>query len=204
MIRAVSGRAAVDDRVRGLLVTWCLNKVTAGNTSGAATRRAAVSGGDRPILHGRRSPSRGLVDKKSAAALGVTFGVQIKDGTPIGFFSLNWVVPFSRLAMLGARIGEPEYWGGGYGTDALTLLVDYAFDWLDMHKLWLGTTSYNARVQRQMEKVGFALEARARAEAYIDGAWYGGLLYGLLREEWPGRAAVIERIGLRAPDGATG
>ncbi len=196
--------------LRGLLVDLVpLNKVYRDREHVWRNHEASFwsSGGDRPIAS-RAQVARmyeGWLDgKERGAALGVTFGVQTKDGTPIGFFSLNWVVPFSRLAMLGARIGEPEYWGGGYGTDALTLLVDYAFDWLDMHKLWLGTTSYNARVQRQMEKVGFALEARARAEAYIDGAWYDGLLYGLLREEWPGRAAVIERIGLRAPDGATG
>jgi RimJ/RimL family protein N-acetyltransferase len=128
----------------------------------------------------------------------IAFGVQTKDGTPIGGFFINWLLPYHRLAMLGAVIGEPDYWGGGYGTDALTLIVDYAFDWLDMHKVWLGTTSANARVMRQMEKVGFALEARSRQESYMDGQWVDGLLYGLLREEWPGRDAVIERIGLRA------
>lgn len=128
----------------------------------------------------------------------VWFGIQTKDGKPLGDIALNWVVPYHRLAMLGAAIGEPEYWGGGYGTDALTLIVDYAFDWLDLHKLWLGTMGINVRVQRQMEKVGFTLEARRRRMMYADGNWVDELNYGLLREEWPGRAAVIEKLGLRA------
>jgi RimJ/RimL family protein N-acetyltransferase len=128
---------------------------------------------------------------------GVAFGIQTKDGKPIGYMGINWLVPYHRLAMLGAKIGEPEYWGGGYGTDALLLLLDYAFDWLDLHKAWLMTTTMNHRVMRQMEKVGFTLEAQQRKSALADGVWYDWLAYGLLREEWPGRAAVIERIGLR-------
>ncbi|HMM27365.1 MAG: GNAT family protein [Chloroflexota bacterium] len=162
------------------------------------------SGGDRYIVS-RATIERQRQERAEEAghlgpARGVMFGVQTKDGTPIGFFALNWLVPHSRLAMLGARIGDPAYWGGGYGTDALLLLIEYAFDWLDMRKLWLGSTSANARVMRQMEKAGFVLEARARRAALMDGAWHDGLLYGLLREEWPGREAMIERLDRRAKE----
>jgi len=159
------------------------------------------SGGERPIMsqamiaarHARWAEER----ERAGGERGVAFGVQTKDGKPLGFFGVNWVAPAHRLAMLGAKIGEPEYWGGGYGTDALLLLLDYTFDWLDMRKVWLMTTSMNARVMRQMEKVGFALEARQRQSALADGVWYDWLAYGLLREEWAGRATLVERLGLR-------
>lgn len=130
------------------------------------------------------------------------FGIQTKDGTPIGVFFVGDIKPHLRLAILGAQIGEPEYWGGGYGTDALLLVVDYAFDWLDLRRLWLVTMSLNARVMRQMQKVGFALEVRQRRATLADGEWHDLLFYGLLREEWPGREAVVERLGLcqRLPD----
>ncbi|MBI5957694.1 MAG: GNAT family N-acetyltransferase [Chloroflexi bacterium] len=128
----------------------------------------------------------------------VMWGVQTKDGKPLGDIAMNWVVPHCRLSMLGAAIGEPEYWGGGYGTDALLLITDYAFDWLDMHKLWLSTMGLNVRVQRQMAKVGYKLESRRRQAFRADGQWVDELSYGLLREEWPGRAAIIEKLGLKA------
>lgn len=128
----------------------------------------------------------------------VTFGLQTKAGTPIGFISINWLHTTHRLALLGAKIGEPDHWGGGYGTDALLLIVDYAFDWLDVRKIWLLTTSMNERVQRQMVKCDFKLEARQRRAALADGVWYDWLAYGLLREEWPGRDAMITRLALRA------
>lgn len=129
----------------------------------------------------------------------VTFGIQTKDGAPLGSISTAFVSLHSRQAMLGMSIGEPDYWGGGYGTDALLLMVDYCFDWLDFHRLWLSTMEINARVLRQMEKVGFTLEGRRRAQWFVDGhGWADDVTFGLLRDEWPGRAAVIDRIGLKA------
>ncbi len=163
------------------------------------------SGGDRYFATKamvRRHMERWAEERERGADDDVAFGIRTKDGEPIGFIGINWMVPYHRLAMLGAKIGEPDYWGGGYGTDALLLLLEYAFDWLDIHKAWLMTTTMNRRVMRQMEKVGFTLEAQQRRAALADGVWYDWLAYGLLREEWPGRAAVIERIGLRAREEA--
>jgi RimJ/RimL family protein N-acetyltransferase len=127
----------------------------------------------------------------------VTFGIQTKAGTPIGLFRLNRVHPHHRLSMLSAFIGEAAYWGGGYGTDALLLIVDYAFDWLDLNKVWLQTMSLNERVMRQMEKVGFTLEARQRQSTWANNGWADMLSYGLRREEWPGRRVLVEKLGLR-------
>ncbi len=129
---------------------------------------------------------------------GVHFGIQTKAGKPIGTFGINWLLAHHRLAMLGAIIYEADYWGGGYGTDALLLIVDYAFDWLDLRKIWLSTMSLNARVLRQMEKVGFTMEARHKEAVFARGAWHDEVVYGLLREEWPGREAMVQKLGLRA------
>lgn len=131
---------------------------------------------------------------------GVPFGVQTKSGRPLGYFGINFIIQHSRAAMFGASIGDPEYWGGGYGTDALLLLTDYAFDDLDMRRVFLATMSLNARVMRQMEKVGFTLEARRRQAIHADGVYYDELYYGLMRDEWPGRAALIEKLGLKAKE----
>ena len=160
-----------------------------------------ASVGERAVMS-RASIERRQQERAERAESGprhsVWFGIRTKDGKPLGDIALNWVVPHHRLSMLGAMIGEPDYWGGGYGTDALLLIVDYAFNWLDFHKLWLGTMAPNVRAQRNVEKAGFKLEARGRREMYADGEWVDHLLYGLLREDWPGREAVIARLGLKA------
>jgi RimJ/RimL family protein N-acetyltransferase len=159
------------------------------------------SAGDRPVVSKaayKRHTEQWDERRARRPSPGVWFGIQTKSGTPIGQVMLENVLPHHRVAMLGILIGEPEYWGGGYGTDALLLIVDYAFDWLDFHRLWLGTMSINARMSRAASKVGFRLEAVQRGTWYADGVWYDSLLYGLLREEWPGRAATVEKLGLRA------
>lgn len=141
---------------------------------------------------------QGWAEGRERGDLTVPFGVRTKEGKRIGFVGITALHPVHRLALLGARIGEPEYWGGGYGTDALLLLIEYAFDWLELRKVWLVTTSINVRVMRQMDKVGFVLEGCQRRSIYGDGEWYDDLFYGLLRDEWPGRAALVETLGLRA------
>ena len=129
---------------------------------------------------------------------GVAFGIQTKDGQPLGYLGLNWIATHRRVGNLGAVIGEKAFWGGGYGTDALLLCVDYAFDWLDLRRVYLETIALNGRVTRQMEKVGFRLEAQHRRATFADGVWADVLVFGLMREEWPGRAAMIEKLGLQA------
>jgi RimJ/RimL family protein N-acetyltransferase len=133
----------------------------------------------------------------------IFFGIQTKPDAaepckPLGFMGLVEIAFHHRTGMLGTRIGEPEYWGGGYGTDALLLIVDYAFDWLDLRRLWLKTMGNNVRVHRQMAKVGFVREGEQREASYADGEPVGWVHYGLLREEWPGRAAMVEKLGLHA------
>ncbi len=128
----------------------------------------------------------------------IEFGVQTKDGTPIGQMGINWMSGPHRFANLGALIGEPDYWGGGYGTDAFILLVDYLFNWLDLRRIYVGTMESNVRVQRMMEKVAFVYEGRHRQMWYVDGGWQDDLIYGVMRDEWPGRAALVEKLHIRA------
>lgn len=129
---------------------------------------------------------------------GVYFMMRARDGHAIGSMGLNWVNPWNRVAELGVWIGECDYWGGGYGTDGLLLLCEYAFRWLDLRRLVLGTMNINQRMRRSAEKVGFRLEVRSRRVALFEGEWVDDVTYGMMREEWRGREALVEVLGLRA------
>ena len=129
---------------------------------------------------------------------GVHFMMRARDGNIIGNISLNWVDYYNRVAYLGSWIGEPDYWSGGHGTDALLLLVEYALSWMDMRRLALSTMGPNVRAQRNVEKVGFRLEARERQATLLNGEWVDALTYGMLREEWRGRDVLVEELDLRA------
>jgi RimJ/RimL family protein N-acetyltransferase len=129
---------------------------------------------------------------------GVHFMMRARDGNLIGSMGLNWVNYWSRVAWIGAWIGEEAYWGGGHGTDGLLLIMDYAFNWLDLRRLALQTMGLNARAQRNVEHCGFQLEARQRESTFVNGQRVDALNYGVLREEWPGREVLVEQLGLRA------
>jgi RimJ/RimL family protein N-acetyltransferase len=85
---------------------------------------------------------------------------------------------------LGIGIGNKLYWGKGYGREAISLLVDYAFRYRNMHKVFLRVHGVNERAQRAYKAVGFVEEGRLRAHVYSNGA-YDDLVYmGILRSEW--------------------
>lgn len=128
---------------------------------------------------------------------GVHFMMQTKDGKIIGNIGLNWVDQWNRFANLGAWIGEMDYWSGGFGSEGLLLVADYAFRWLDLRRLFLGTMGLNERAQHNVEKCGFRLEARRREVTVVDGVRSDELVYGMLREEWAGYEVMAERLGLR-------
>jgi RimJ/RimL family protein N-acetyltransferase len=107
----------------------------------------------------------------------------LTDNKLIGFIMLYVRWSHQRAAVI-IDIGEPEYWGRGYGSDAMSLGVNYGFRELGLYKISLGVFSYNARAIRAYEKVGFVHEARQRAMLYRDGQRYDMLEMGIIRPEW--------------------
>src|SRR5258706_11033228 len=105
--------------------------------------------------------------------------------------SIMWV---HQIAWLGMGIGEPEFRGKGYGTDALRLTVNYAFRELNVYRVSLSTYSYNTRAIHGYEKVGFVREGTIRGMVQRDGQRYDEIMMGLLRSEWEQQAHVEELL----------
>jgi RimJ/RimL family protein N-acetyltransferase len=107
------------------------------------------------------------------------------DGTLIGAMVLrNQENLPSRSATFGILIGDPAYLDRGYGTEASTLLLDYAFAVLGYHKINLDVFEYNARAQAMYEKLGFVLEGRRRENHWSRGRFWDEILMGVTAEEW--------------------
>jgi RimJ/RimL family protein N-acetyltransferase len=98
-----------------------------------------------------------------------------------GFFDLHWNHGDSLIVI---AIGEREYWGKGYGTDALNTLLRYAFQELNLRRASLIVFEYNGRARRSYEKAGFTLEGRIRGAMLRDGQRWDWLIMGVLREDW--------------------
>ncbi|MEU9120868.1 GNAT family protein [Streptomyces sp. NPDC048506] len=65
-----------------------------------------------------------------------------------------------------------EATGRGIGTEAIRLLLDYAFDRVRLHRVQLEVFAFNDRARRAYEKCGFEVEGRMREALFWDGAWH--------------------------------
>ncbi|MGH2448310.1 MAG: GNAT family N-acetyltransferase [Chloroflexota bacterium] len=118
--------------------------------------------------------------------------IQTKNATPIGqidYYDLDWQ---ARSAWTSIMIGDPEYWGGGFGTDAMRTLVGYLFHQLDLHRVSLTVHASNTRAQRSYEKSGFVKEGTLRQWQFFDDHWVDGILMAVLRDDFD-RAATSAR-----------
>jgi len=107
------------------------------------------------------------------------------EGTLIGAMALrNEENLPSRSATFGIIIGDRAYLDRGYGTEASTLLLDYAFAVLGYHKINLDFFEYNARARAMYEKLGFVLEGRRRENHWSRGRFWDDILMGVTAEEW--------------------
>lgn len=71
-----------------------------------------------------------------------------------------------------------KHWGKGYGTETVTLVDDFAFNTLKLHKLHARVVDANIGSSRVLEKNGFVLEGRLKDYYFIEGSYYDGMLYG--------------------------
>ncbi len=76
-----------------------------------------------------------------------------------------------------------SYWGRGYGTKSITLLTDFAFDTLKLHKLHASVVDANIGSARILEKNGYILEGRLQDHFFIEDNYYDSLLYGKIKSK---------------------
>ena len=114
----------------------------------------------------------------------------LQDDRLIGFVVLFNVKWSNQSAEMAIGIGEPAYWGKGYGSDALHLILNYAFNELNLYRVSLTVLSYNDRAIRAYERAGFQREGIMRQAVQREGQRHDLVLYGILRGEWAASRAA--------------
>lgn len=128
----------------------------------------------------------------------------LAEGTLIGELGLDVVSWSGRDAFVGLGIGETGYWGKGYGTDVMNILLRFAFTEINLRRVTLTVFEYNPRAIRSYEKAGFRHEGRMRAVLNREGRRWDVLYMGILRDEWlelsaPNTAAERSRKEMDKP-----
>lgn len=106
------------------------------------------------------------------------------DGKYIGDCGLMGLGDPHGTAELGIFIGDREYWGRGYGRDAVRLLLRYGFHYRGLRRIGLGTHANNLRAIRCYLACGFIEEGRSRKAVWVEGEYVDVVSMGILREEW--------------------
>lgn len=98
-----------------------------------------------------------------------------------GLHRIDWK---ERLAVLGIALGEKDYWGKGYGTDATRAMLGFAFKTLNLHRVELEVFDFNSRAIRCYEKAGFRREGTRRESHFHDGHYCHAHLMSILQHEY--------------------
>ncbi len=106
---------------------------------------------------------------------------------PIGMVDLSGFSWGARHAWVGIGLGERDFWGKGYGTDAMQVVLRYAFEELNLNRLNLNVFEYNQRAINSYLKCGFVLEGRTRKAMQREGRRWDMIYMGILRSEWETR-----------------
>ncbi len=106
------------------------------------------------------------------------------DGKVIGDCGLHHFSEHSRTCSFGIAIHGDEYLGKGFGSEAVGLLLRFAFRYRNMRRVWLTVNADNERAIRSYLKAGFIEEGRLRQHVWQDGEYHDWVYMGLMRDEW--------------------
>jgi [ribosomal protein S5]-alanine N-acetyltransferase len=110
-----------------------------------------------------------------------------EDGEPVGGISLFEVIHRSRKSgEVGYLIGA-SYFRQGYATEALQLILRFAFRHLKLHRIVANIQPHNVASLALVRRAGFTYEGCARGFLKIAGKWRDHERWAILAEEWSGR-----------------
>lgn len=110
--------------------------------------------------------------------------VDIEINKAIGIVSLHNFDHINNTCELGLFIGDKDYWNLGYGEEATRLLLDFAFNILNLNNLMLLVLEFNIRALKCYQKIGFNEIGRRRQAYHIAGRRYDVIYMDLLNEEF--------------------
>lgn len=104
----------------------------------------------------------------------------------IGRISLNGIEWIPRIATMGIFIGDENFRNNGYGTEAIRLLLEYGFKYLNLHNIRLSLIDVNERAHKSYLKCGFKDTGRHREIIFVNGKYHDMLYMDILESEFSG------------------
>jgi len=129
-------------------------------------------------------------DRERHLGSGYGFGVFVK-GKFCGEINLSSIQrgPF-QSCYVGYWIDEGHA-GNGYTPEALAVVLKYAFEDLDLHRVQVAIIPRNSSSRRVVEKLSLREEGIAERYLEINGKWEDHIRYAFTSEEWDRRKEEI-------------
>jgi RimJ/RimL family protein N-acetyltransferase len=125
----------------------------------------------------------------------VLFMIDTLKGQTVGTIGLDGIDWRNQEAELGQFYIDPEERGRDYPLEATVLIIEYAFEELNLHRLWGAFYCFNGGPMAMAEFFGFRREAVLRQAAFSGGKFHDKVILGLLREEWRAEQGKTEDEG---------
>jgi RimJ/RimL family protein N-acetyltransferase len=132
-----------------------------------------------------RSAVEKLFEDRELSPVDDSFAIHPKgDDGPIGVISLMNISDANESAELSIIVGHPDDRHRGYGTEAIALLLGYAFDELGLNRVGLSAFDFNGEAIAAYEKLGFVVEGSYRQAIKRKSRFHDAILMSILKDEW--------------------
>jgi [ribosomal protein S5]-alanine N-acetyltransferase len=116
--------------------------------------------------------------------------VETQSGEMIGAGEILIRSATNRESEVGYVI-HPGYWGLGYATEAATLLINFGFTALKLHRIFATCDPRNKASKRVLTKISMTLEGRIRESILLKDGWRDSLLFSMLEHEWEHKKGLV-------------
>lgn len=115
----------------------------------------------------------------------ISFGIVLVDTNElIGVMSLHKINHQHGTATTGSFIGRKDLWSKGYGTEAKMLVLEFAFNTLNLRKISSIVYDFNGRSKRCLEKCGYVVEGRKKEQQFRNGRYCDEFILAVFRDKF--------------------
>ncbi|MCE5223681.1 GNAT family N-acetyltransferase [bacterium] len=122
--------------------------------------------------------------KKQQGNVQIRLGIFLPDNSIIGDIALQEIDWKNRSCSIGLSISKIENRSKGYGSEALRVLLEYAFLNIGLERIYAETLEQNKPAIKSLEKCNFVFEGKERKAVYLAGKRWDRLRYSILIEEY--------------------
>lgn len=101
----------------------------------------------------------------------------------MGFCRILNIEYLHKIASISITI-DKKFHKMGYGQESINLLLDYAFNYLNMYNIMLIVYSFNVSAIKCYERVGFKKIGSRTKSRYLNGEWYDTIYMEILKDDF--------------------